>query len=35
VAFRDLALAAIDEQHRFGVQQRSRSPPRATPSTCW
>ena len=22
VAFRDLALAVIDEQHRFGVEQR-------------
>ena len=36
VAFRDLALAVIDEQHRFGVHQRLQlSAPRAAASMCW
>ena len=35
VAFRDLALAIVDEQHRFGVHQRWRSPARARRSICW
>ena len=35
VAFRDLALAVIDEQHRFGVEQRLALPTRAaTPTPC-
>jgi RecG-like helicase len=36
VAFRDLALAIVDEQHRFGVHQRlARWRARAKRSTCW
>jgi ATP-dependent DNA helicase RecG len=35
VEFRDLALAIVDEQHRFGVHQRLRSPTKARPSTYW
>ena len=35
VVFRDLALAVIDEQHRFGVEQRLTWPPRgAMPTPC-
>lgn len=35
VAFNDLALAVVDEQHRFGVDQRVELTSRAVPSTCW
>jgi ATP-dependent DNA helicase RecG len=34
VAFRDLALAVVDEQHRFGVHQRLALAKKAR-STCW
>jgi ATP-dependent DNA helicase RecG len=34
VAFHDLALAVVDEQHRFGVHHASRSRKRAKPSMC-
>ena len=32
VAFRDLGLAVVDEQHRFGVHQRMRCRARASPA---
>ncbi len=36
VAFRDLALAVVDEQHRFGVHQRLALAQKGdAPSTCW
>ena len=35
VEFADLALAVVDEQHRFGVHQRLALSSRAMPSTCW
>ena len=36
VAFKDLALAVIDEQHRFGVHQRLVLTSKgAAPWTCW
>jgi ATP-dependent DNA helicase RecG len=34
VGFADLALAVVDEQHRFGVHQRV-ALVRPTPSICW
>ena len=39
VVFRDLALAVVDEQHRFGVAQRlllaGKGPRARTRQTCW
>jgi ATP-dependent DNA helicase RecG len=35
VTFRDLALAIVDEQHRFGVHQRLALARKGEPSTCW
>ncbi len=35
VEFARLGFAVTDEQHRFGVRQRSRWPPRPTIPTCW
>ena len=35
VSFRDLRLAIVDEQHRFGVRQRMDLGRRAPPPTCW
>ena len=35
VAFRDLAMAVIDEQHRFGVHQRLQLSAKGRESTCW
>ena len=35
VAYRDLVLAVVDEQHRFGVHQRLRLTARATRHICW
>ena len=35
VAFRDLGLAVIDEQHRFGVHQRMALRARASAAICW
>ena len=34
VEFRDLAVAVVDEQHRFGVEQRARSPRAARRTSC-
>jgi ATP-dependent DNA helicase RecG len=35
VEFKRLGLAVVDEQHRFGVQQRARLRRRASTPTCW
>ena len=36
VAFRDLGLAVVDEQHRFGVHQRMQLQGKGdSPPTCW
>lgn len=35
VAFRDLALAVVDEQHRFGVEQRLTLARKGRRWTCW
>jgi ATP-dependent DNA helicase RecG len=35
VAFHDLRLAVVDEQHRFGVAQRMELGPRGGRSMCW
>ena len=36
VAFRDLGLAVVDEQHRFGVHQRMQLQSKGQrPPTCW
>ena len=34
IEFADLAVAVVDEQHRFGVEQRRRSPRVARPTCC-
>ncbi len=34
VDFADLAVAVVDEQHRFGVEQRARARRRAVARTC-
>ncbi len=35
VAFADLRLAVVDEQHRFGVQQRMALAEKGKASICW
>ena len=35
VAYRDLAVAVIDEQHRFGVDQRLILGAKGEQPTCW
>ena len=35
VDYRDLALAVIDEQHRFGVNQRLTLGAKGSGRTCW
>ena len=34
VEFADLAVVVVDEQHRFGVEQRRRSPRDDRPTCC-
>ena len=35
VEFKKLGLAVVDEQHRFGVEQRSALRQKGTTRTCW